>query len=245
MTTAVTVWGDFDVPAHARGGQVTLNLYDHLAAYAPKRPGAYLRISSDRFGLEAGVDRQLEDAEDSRSCLRWGPFAKIYRENDTSASKSGRSSSPTEPSTGWSCVPSSASCSLTSPMASSTESSSTTSTVSSVNPGTAYRTRRVRRVGSASVPGIGAPVAHLLSTAGVPARHDTGTGHRVRGRPRRRRPPHGRPARRPGGGTSPEALPQLATRHRHRRGLGPRLPPEPAAHRSLLCCVTQLRVPRG
>ncbi|WP_260640485.1 recombinase family protein [Streptomyces angustmyceticus] len=87
MTTAVTVWEDFDVPAHARGGQVTLNLYDHLAAYAPKRPGAYLRISSDRFGLEAGVDRQLEDAEDSRSRLRWGPFAKIYRENDTSAFK--------------------------------------------------------------------------------------------------------------------------------------------------------------
>ncbi|MFF3765396.1 recombinase family protein [Streptomyces sp. NPDC001922] len=87
MTTAVTVWEDFDVPAHARGGQVTLNLYDHLAAYAPKRPGAYLRISSDRFGLEAGVDRQLEDAEDSRNRLRWGPFAKIYRENDTSAFK--------------------------------------------------------------------------------------------------------------------------------------------------------------
>ncbi|MEU8995411.1 recombinase family protein [Streptomyces caniferus] len=87
MTTAVAVWEDFDVPAHARGGQVPLNLYDHLAAYAPKRPGAYLRISSDRFGLEAGVDRQLEDAEDSRSRLRWGAFAKIYRENGTSAFK--------------------------------------------------------------------------------------------------------------------------------------------------------------
>ncbi|MFH8634892.1 recombinase family protein [Streptomyces lydicus] len=53
----------------------------------PKRPGAYLRISSDRFDLEAGVDRQLEDAEDSRTRLRWGPFAKVYRENDTSAFK--------------------------------------------------------------------------------------------------------------------------------------------------------------
>ncbi|MEU8917855.1 site-specific integrase [Streptomyces nigrescens] len=74
MTTAVTVWEDFDVPPHAPGDQVTLNLYDHLAAYAPKRPGAYLRISSDRFGLEAGVDHQLEDAEDSRTPLRWGPF---------------------------------------------------------------------------------------------------------------------------------------------------------------------------
>ncbi|WP_411135663.1 hypothetical protein [Streptomyces sp. C10] len=87
MTTAVTVWEDFDVPPHAPGDQVTLNLYDHLAAYAPKRPGACLRISSDRFGLEAGVDHQLEDAEDSRTRLRWGPFMKVYRENDTSAFK--------------------------------------------------------------------------------------------------------------------------------------------------------------
>ncbi|MER7394017.1 recombinase family protein [Streptomyces sp. NPDC000151] len=87
MTAVQPLWEDFEVPAHARGGQVTLNLYDHLAAYAPKRPGAYLRISSDRFGLEAGVDRQLEDAEDSRKRLRWGPFAKLYKENDTSAFK--------------------------------------------------------------------------------------------------------------------------------------------------------------
>ncbi|QHC23064.1 hypothetical protein [Streptomyces sp. GS7] len=77
--------GGLRVPAHARGGQVTLNLYDHLASYAPKRPGAYLRISSDRFRLEAGVDRQMEDAQDTRSRLHWGPFAKIYKENDTSA----------------------------------------------------------------------------------------------------------------------------------------------------------------
>ncbi|MEV6566608.1 hypothetical protein [Streptomyces kronopolitis] len=62
-----TVWEDFEVPAHTRGGQVTLNLHGHLSAYAPKRPGAQLRISSDRFGLEAGVDRQLEDAEDTRA----------------------------------------------------------------------------------------------------------------------------------------------------------------------------------
>ncbi|MFE3770668.1 recombinase family protein [Streptomyces sp. NPDC059122] len=58
-----------------------------MASYLPKRPGAYLRISSDRFGLETGVDRQLEDSEDSRTRLGWGPFAKIYRENDTSACK--------------------------------------------------------------------------------------------------------------------------------------------------------------
>ncbi|MFE0186473.1 hypothetical protein [Streptomyces sp. NPDC058989] len=77
-TTAPTVWEGFEVPAHARGGQVTLNLMNHLAAHAPKRPGASLRIPSDRFGLEAGVDRQLEDAEDTRARLRWGPFVKVF-----------------------------------------------------------------------------------------------------------------------------------------------------------------------
>ncbi|WP_431048003.1 hypothetical protein ACQUSR_02315 [Streptomyces sp. P1-3] len=56
-----------DPPPQARRGRVTLNLYDQLSAYLPRRPGAYLRISSDRFGLEAGVDRQLEDAEDTRA----------------------------------------------------------------------------------------------------------------------------------------------------------------------------------
>ncbi|WP_234386265.1 recombinase family protein [Streptomyces lydicus] len=44
-------------------------------------------MSFDHFGLEAGVDSQLEDAEDTRSRLRWGSFAKVYRENDTSAFK--------------------------------------------------------------------------------------------------------------------------------------------------------------
>ncbi|MEV7468865.1 hypothetical protein AB0O20_20500 [Streptomyces kronopolitis] len=82
---APTVREDFEVPAHTRDGHVTRKLHHHLAAYAPKRPGAYLRISSDRFRLGASVDRQLEDAEDTRARLRWGPFAKIYRENDTSA----------------------------------------------------------------------------------------------------------------------------------------------------------------
>ncbi|MFF9482741.1 hypothetical protein [Streptomyces sp. NPDC014733] len=46
-TALPTAWEDFEVPAHARGGQVTLNLHDHLASYLPKRPAAYLRISSD------------------------------------------------------------------------------------------------------------------------------------------------------------------------------------------------------
>ncbi|MFI7102107.1 hypothetical protein ACIBK8_22440 [Streptomyces sp. NPDC050161] len=114
-TALPTAWEDFEVPAHARGGQVTLNLYDHLASYTPKRPAAYLRISSDRYGLEAGVDRQLEDAEDSRTRLRWGPFAKIYRRTTPPPSKSARSPSPTAPSTGSSYDPSSANCSPTSP----------------------------------------------------------------------------------------------------------------------------------
>lgn len=34
---------------------------------------------SDRFGLEAGVDRQLDDAQDTRARLRWGPVAKMLR----------------------------------------------------------------------------------------------------------------------------------------------------------------------
>jgi DNA invertase Pin-like site-specific DNA recombinase len=82
-----TLWDELDIPAEAMGRRVTLNLYDQLSAFAPKRPAAYLRISSDRFGLEAGVDRQSEDAEDTRKRLAWGPFAKIYKENDTSAFK--------------------------------------------------------------------------------------------------------------------------------------------------------------
>ncbi|MCZ4097922.1 hypothetical protein C8250_006910 [Streptomyces sp. So13.3] len=80
-------WDDFEIPSQACKGSVTLNLYDQLSAYVPKRPGAYLRISSDRFGLEAGVDRQSEDAADTRGHLRWGKFAKVYKENDTSAFK--------------------------------------------------------------------------------------------------------------------------------------------------------------
>ncbi|PJN32236.1 hypothetical protein CG747_43645 [Streptomyces sp. CB02959] len=44
--------------------------------------------------MEAGVDRQLEDAEDSRTRLGWGPFSKIYRENDTSAFKKRKIAKP-------------------------------------------------------------------------------------------------------------------------------------------------------
>ncbi|WP_157848831.1 recombinase family protein [Streptomyces ochraceiscleroticus] len=39
--------------------------------------------------------------------LRWGPFAKVYKENDASAFNSARSSAPTERSTGLSCARSS------------------------------------------------------------------------------------------------------------------------------------------
>ncbi|MCZ1012519.1 recombinase family protein [Streptomyces lydicus] len=72
------------MPAADRSPSTSTTISRHTP---PKRPGAYLRISSDRFRLEAGVDRQLEDAEDTRARLHWGPFAKIYRENDTSAFK--------------------------------------------------------------------------------------------------------------------------------------------------------------
>lgn len=87
MSTTPSLWDDLVIPPQAMGRGVTLNLFDQLSSYRPKRPAAYLRISSDRFGLEAGVDRQHEDAEDTRRHLRWGPFARVYRENDTSAFK--------------------------------------------------------------------------------------------------------------------------------------------------------------
>jgi DNA invertase Pin-like site-specific DNA recombinase len=86
-TTTPSPWDDLTIPPHARKRGITLNLYDQLSAYLPQRPGAYLRISSDRFGLEAGVERQNDDAEDTRARLGWAPFAKTYRENDTSAFK--------------------------------------------------------------------------------------------------------------------------------------------------------------
>src|SRR4051794_11568179 len=56
--SALSLWDDFEIPPQARRVRITLDLYGRLSAYIPKRPGAYLRISSDRFGLEAGVGRQ-------------------------------------------------------------------------------------------------------------------------------------------------------------------------------------------
>jgi len=88
--SALSLWDDFEIPPQARRGRVTLNLYDQLSAYASKRPGAYLWFSSARFGrdagfeaeaagLEAGVDRQHEDAEDTRGRLRWDPPPRSTR----------------------------------------------------------------------------------------------------------------------------------------------------------------------
>lgn len=85
--SAAPLWDDFEVPEHARNGRITLNLYDEPPAFVPQRPGAHLRISFARSGLEAGVDRQYEDGEDTRVRLGWGPFAQIYKENDTSDQK--------------------------------------------------------------------------------------------------------------------------------------------------------------
>lgn len=85
--SVLSQWDDFQIPPQAHRGHVTLNLYDQLSAYTPKRPGAYLRISSDRFGLEAGVDRKQEDAEDTRRRLPWGPVARNYKKNDASPLK--------------------------------------------------------------------------------------------------------------------------------------------------------------
>lgn len=41
--SAPSLWEDFEIPPQARSGRVTLNLYDQLSAYIPKRPGAYLQ----------------------------------------------------------------------------------------------------------------------------------------------------------------------------------------------------------
>ncbi|WP_460062877.1 hypothetical protein [Streptomyces sp. YKOK-I1] len=73
----LSLWDGFEVPVQARRGRITLSLHDHLATSVPKRPAAYPRMSSDRFGLEAGVDRQQEDTNDTRKRLRWPAFVKV------------------------------------------------------------------------------------------------------------------------------------------------------------------------
>jgi hypothetical protein len=81
-------WDGVLIPERVRNrGSLVLSLNDALREYKPIRPGVYVRISLDRFGLEKGVTRQLEDAEQKRVALGWGPFAKVYKENDTGAYK--------------------------------------------------------------------------------------------------------------------------------------------------------------
>lgn len=62
--------------------------------HTPKCPGLYLRISEDPTGLERGQDRQYDDGDALRGRLKWGPFAKTYPENDTSAFKKRRITLP-------------------------------------------------------------------------------------------------------------------------------------------------------
>lgn len=87
MNTILSPTGRLAIPPPAQGRGITPNPLDQLSAHLPQRPGARLRISSDRIGLEAGADQQNDDAEDTRRRLRWEAFAKVYRENDTSAFK--------------------------------------------------------------------------------------------------------------------------------------------------------------
>lgn len=63
-------WGGVLIPDRVRNrGSLVLSLNDALREYKPSRPGEYVRISFDRFGLEKGVTRQLEDAEQRRAAL--------------------------------------------------------------------------------------------------------------------------------------------------------------------------------
>lgn len=83
-----TAWEDFEAPGPRPR---------RTAHPQPPRPPRGLRPQAPRClpahflrplrHLRAGVDRRLEDAEDTRVRLQWGPFAKDYRENDTSAFK--------------------------------------------------------------------------------------------------------------------------------------------------------------
>ncbi|BDH12417.1 hypothetical protein HOK021_35960 [Streptomyces hygroscopicus] len=78
--------GGLEVPAHARGGQVTPNLHDHLAAYAPTAQvllAHLLRPLRSRSGRGPPARRRPRH----RVRLQWGPFTKVYRENGTSAFK--------------------------------------------------------------------------------------------------------------------------------------------------------------
>lgn len=78
----------FVIPESVRNRTpVALAVGDCIREYRPRRPGVYLRTSCDRRGDERAIDLQLHDSEGKRIRLGWGPFAEVYRENDTGAFK--------------------------------------------------------------------------------------------------------------------------------------------------------------
>ena len=95
-------WDGVLMPESVRNcGLLVRSLNDALCEYKLTRPDVYVPISSHRFGLDKGVTRQLKDAEQERAALGWGPFAKIYKENDTGAYKKRRSRTLTTRSSEW------------------------------------------------------------------------------------------------------------------------------------------------
>ncbi|MFF3607434.1 recombinase family protein [Streptomyces sp. NPDC002463] len=84
-------WDGVVIPERVRNRtSVALAVGDSLRRYVPQRPGCYLRTSCDRRGDEKGLDLQLQDVDRKRIDLAWGPFAQVYRENDTGAFKKKR-----------------------------------------------------------------------------------------------------------------------------------------------------------
>jgi site-specific DNA recombinase len=73
--------------AHKPGGTSSflLNTIDLNPHSLPLQPGAYVRISDDQSGLARGVNNQQSDCTQKGAALGWGPIAKFYVENDTSA----------------------------------------------------------------------------------------------------------------------------------------------------------------
>ncbi|QKV94717.1 recombinase family protein [Streptomyces sp. NA02950] len=88
-----------------RGRTTTLDLTAGYAQYVPQRPGGYLRLSmhdinEDRRARKeatkrkTAIERQTEDVEAKRQALEWGPFVKLYIDDDTSAYKKKRITRP-------------------------------------------------------------------------------------------------------------------------------------------------------
>lgn len=67
-----------------------INTIDLGSGQIPSKPGAYLRISEDQYGLERGIKRQRQDTARKNEAMGWGPIAKWYEENDKSAFKKKR-----------------------------------------------------------------------------------------------------------------------------------------------------------